>query len=184
MDKRYQFALAAVAWGALAMLLWTIGGGLRGEGVKGDIIVRNNDVLAMFASHDRTAAIEAAAEERAAVGLPPAGAASAPKSQLQTQPQPSDPEKSAFAVPAPVDPNAALPGGRASGEAEEGKIDLNRASAAELDKLPGIGPSKAKAIVEYREKQGAFRTIEELKRVKGIGDKTFESLKPFITAGP
>jgi competence protein ComEA len=57
------------------------------------------------------------------------------------------------------------------------RIDINTASAAELATLPGIGDSKAKAIVEYRAAD-PFRTVEDLKKVKGIGDKTFESLRP------
>lgn len=47
-------------------------------------------------------------------------------------------------------------------------------------KLPGIGESKAKAILTFREQAGGFRTIKELTKVKGIGDKTFEKLEPLI----
>ena len=65
-----------------------------------------------------------------------------------------------------------------------GKIDLNRASAAELEKLPGIGPSKAKAIVEHRTNAGPFRSPEDIMKVKGIGPKTYESIKDLIEVGP
>lgn len=58
------------------------------------------------------------------------------------------------------------------------RIDLNRASAAELEALPRIGPALARRIVEYRERHGPFRTIEELDHVSGIGPRTLELLRP------
>jgi competence protein ComEA len=61
--------------------------------------------------------------------------------------------------------------------------DINTATQSELDKLPGIGPAKAKAIVEYRAKNGPFKSINDLKRVKGIGGKTFDELKGQISVG-
>jgi competence protein ComEA len=61
-----------------------------------------------------------------------------------------------------------------------GKINLNKASESELTQLPGIGPSKASAIIKHRTEQGQFHSIEELKNVTGIGDKTFEQLKDLI----
>lgn len=60
-------------------------------------------------------------------------------------------------------------------------INLNTATQEELDKLPGIGPAKAKAIVEDRNKNGAFKSVDDLKRVKGIGQATFDKLKADIT---
>jgi competence protein ComEA len=66
--------------------------------------------------------------------------------------------------------------------AQQQRIDLNAASAEELASLPGIGPAKAKAIVEYRTKQ-RFSTAEELMQVQGVGAKLFEQLKDQITVG-
>ena len=66
--------------------------------------------------------------------------------------------------------------------ASEQRVDLNAASAEELATLPGIGPAKAKAIVEYRAKQ-KFSTAEELMQVQGVGAKLFEQLKDRITVG-
>jgi competence protein ComEA len=63
-------------------------------------------------------------------------------------------------------------------------IDLNTATAAQLTTLPGIGPKKAEAIVQYRTEKGRFMAIEELKAVKGIGEKTFESIKSMIMVSP
>jgi competence ComEA-like helix-hairpin-helix protein len=62
----------------------------------------------------------------------------------------------------------------------QGSLDLNRASVAELERLPHIGPALAKRIVTFREKNGKFISLRELKKVKGIGDKTFELIKPYL----
>lgn len=62
----------------------------------------------------------------------------------------------------------------------EGKININKATSDELQNLPGIGPSKAEAIIAYREDSGLFQTIDDLKLVTGIGDKTFERLQDQI----
>jgi competence protein ComEA len=64
------------------------------------------------------------------------------------------------------------------------KININTASVEELDKLPGIGPSIAKAIVDYRTANGPFKTIEGINDVKGIGDALFAKIKDSITVGP
>jgi competence protein ComEA len=63
-------------------------------------------------------------------------------------------------------------------------VNLNTATAADLAKLPGIGPAVAARIVEYRQKNGSFKKIEELMNVKGIGEKTFLKLKPLVTVAP
>ena len=62
-----------------------------------------------------------------------------------------------------------------------GKVSLNTATLDELMTLPGIGESKAQAIIEYREEVGAFQNIEELKEVSGIGDAIFDQIKENIT---
>jgi len=63
----------------------------------------------------------------------------------------------------------------------EAKININTADEVALQNLPGIGPSKAAAIVEYRDTNGKFSAIEDLKNITGIGDKTFEKLADLIT---
>lgn len=60
-------------------------------------------------------------------------------------------------------------------------INLNTATKDELVALPGIGPAKAQAILDYRNKNGAFKSIEELKDVKGIGAKRYEKIKGELT---
>lgn len=62
----------------------------------------------------------------------------------------------------------------------EGLININKASASELQILPGIGESTANKIIEYRNKNGKFKTIEELKNVSGIGDSKFNAIKDLI----
>lgn len=69
--------------------------------------------------------------------------------------------------------------GSGSGSAT-GKININKAMEAELTHLPGIGPSKAGAIIQHRSEHGDFQVIDDLKKVTGIGDKTFEQLKDLI----
>ena len=64
-------------------------------------------------------------------------------------------------------------------------ININTATKDELVALPGIGPAKAQAIVDYRKAHGPFKSVEELKDVKGIGAKRFEKLKPDLAVtGP
>ena len=74
-------------------------------------------------------------------------------------------------------------GATTSSENQGDKININTADAAELDKIPNIGPARAADIIAYRESKGGFKTIEEMKNIKGIGDKTFESMKDLITVG-
>src|SRR4051812_48937588 len=62
-------------------------------------------------------------------------------------------------------------------------VNLNTATQAQLESLPGIGPSAAQRILEYRQKSGSFKKIEDLMNVKGIGEKSFLKLKPLITVG-
>lgn len=74
------------------------------------------------------------------------------------------------------------PQGAAGAEtsAPPGQVNLNTASAAELQRLPGVGPARAQAIVERRARR-PFRRIQELMRIRGIGRKTFRRLRPMLT---
>jgi competence protein ComEA len=62
-------------------------------------------------------------------------------------------------------------------------VNLNTASSAELETLPGVGAKMAARIIEYRQKKGPFKKIEELMNVQGIGEKNFLKLKPQLTVG-
>jgi competence protein ComEA len=77
---------------------------------------------------------------------------------------------------------AAIPQSQA--EAQAKLVNLNTATANELATLPGVGPAVAARIIEYREKNGAFKKIEDLMNVRGIGEKTFLKLKPLVTVAP
>jgi competence protein ComEA len=73
---------------------------------------------------------------------------------------------------APAAPTAAAP------------LNLNTATAAQLETLPGIGPALAARILEQRQKAGGFKKVEELMNVKGIGEKAFLKIKPLVTVTP
>ncbi|MBM3330012.1 MAG: ComEA family DNA-binding protein [Calditrichaeota bacterium] len=88
-------------------------------------------------------------------------------------------EAAADSVQRSQETSPSLSGQAASREA----IDLNRADATDLESLPGIGPKKAALILELRSRRGGFRSVDELKDVKGIGAKTLERLKPLVTLG-
>ncbi|WP_139994292.1 ComEA family DNA-binding protein [Paenibacillus paridis] len=78
-------------------------------------------------------------------------------------------------------------GGQITAPAEtaaDGKLDINRATASELDELKGIGPAKAQAIIDDRNKNGKFASVEDLQRVKGIGEKLLQGIKDSIVARP
>jgi competence protein ComEA len=64
-----------------------------------------------------------------------------------------------------------------------GKINLNTASAADFISLPGVGPKLAARIVAYRQKAGGFKTTRQLMNVRGVGEKNFAKLSPYLTAG-
>ncbi len=68
--------------------------------------------------------------------------------------------------------------------AAEGKpVNLNTATVSELTTIKGIGNVKAQAIIDYREKNGPFRTVDDLKNVSGIGEKMMTNLRPQVTVG-
>lgn len=85
-------------------------------------------------------------------------------------------------IPVPRKGEAArLPAAAGGGSPAGTLININTASAAELEALPGIGPSLAQRIVAYREEHGPFRTIEDIKNVSGIGEGRFAQIKDLIT---
>ena len=88
-------------------------------------------------------------------------------------------------TPAPVSPEGgggAVGSGDATGGAA-GPIDLNTATAEQLDALPGIGPATSAAIVDHRERNGPFGSVDDLLDVRGIGPAKLEGLRDLVTAG-
>jgi len=86
--------------------------------------------------------------------------------------------------PPPVISGGESGGGSGGGETEGAQVNINTATAAELETLPRIGPATAQRILEYRETNGPFATIEDIQNVPGIGPATFEGFQDLITVGP
>ena len=113
-------------------------------------------------------------------------APSAPDGEYVPQPALPGGSSAPASPPAAVSSAASRPAGTAENappQANGAKIDLNAASAEQLETLNGIGEALAGRIVAYRQEHGKFRSIEEIKNVSGIGDKKFEAIRDSITAG-
>jgi len=63
-------------------------------------------------------------------------------------------------------------------------VNLNTATVEQLDRLPGVGPKTAALIIDYRQKNGGFKKVEDLMNIRGIGEKSFLKLRPLITVTP
>lgn len=68
-----------------------------------------------------------------------------------------------------------------SADTDETQVNINTADSVTLQTIPGIGPSKAERIIEYRSTNGSFKSIDDIKNISGIGNKTFESIKKYLT---
>lgn len=77
------------------------------------------------------------------------------------------PEKASAGMPPPRQPGAR-------------QVDLNQATLSELEALPGIGPKLAQRVIEHRDQNGPFRSVDDLRHVKGIGRKKFDRLRPHV----
>jgi competence protein ComEA len=84
-------------------------------------------------------------------------------------------------LPGAVAGGAEGAGGADGSGAPSGKLDLNTATQAQLEELPGIGPAYAQAIITERQRRGGFTSVNELRSVRGIGDKRFAQLAPLVT---
>ena len=103
-----------------------------------------------------------------------------PESSEPEQPEP-EPQQEPEPEPEPSrEPETAEPEAESSGD-RRGLVDLNRAGKEELMTLPGIGASRAEAIIRYRQEYGDFAHIEEIMNISGIKEKAFEKIKDSIT---
>ena len=83
----------------------------------------------------------------------------------------------AFAAP----PHAGAPASTRAAAQDAGRpVDINTASSADLEAVPGIGKSLAQRILAFREKNGAFGSVDDLLKVQGIGEKSLEKLRPYL----
>ncbi len=115
------------------------------------------------------------------VTQPPAGQSQGSQQPTGQPPagQPASSPQQQAGPPSAGQPSMEAP---ASSRADDGKINLNTATAEQLDALPGIGESRAKAILEVRERLGGrFTRVEQLLEVKGIGEKMLEKIRPHVT---
>jgi competence protein ComEA len=92
-----------------------------------------------------------------------------PAAAAQQTKAPAAPAKSSRSAKAPAAPTS--------------PINLNTATQAQLESLPGVGAKAAQRILEYRKQNGNFKKIEDLMNVKGFGEKSFLKLKPMLTTG-
>ncbi|OPA78371.1 hypothetical protein BVG16_10840 [Paenibacillus selenitireducens] len=108
---------------------------------------------------------------------------------IQTDTSPEVKPKKTDIVEAPSQAIIPIPSSQVNNDMRQGEtkiepvhqlIPLNAATKEQLMELPGIGDSKAKAIIAYREAHGKFASIDELRNVKGIGPKVFAKLKPLV----
>lgn len=179
-NARIALALAAAGFAAIvaAWLTSRTGAGIPGwEPVDTEL---HATIASLHANETEQASRSPSPQLSNASAAPPSGE-TAPASSPALNASPTPPTPTAPISP-PSNAQSQSPSGSTAltPDPNDARLDLNAATQAQLEDLPGIGPSKAKAIVAYREQHGGFRSIDELLQVKGIGPKMFEKLRPEV----
>ncbi|GAA0135987.1 hypothetical protein YSY43_28270 [Paenibacillus sp. YSY-4.3] len=190
MKREYVLtAVVSAVIGAGLMLLAV--GGSRPAGIEGWVPVSREVAAAMAGDRGQGAASAATAEAGAgqaqAAGrdvlaadssaiVPDSGADEAGKADMPEQ------SGAGSAVPPASDSGAATvpPQPPAEPSPQDGLVSVNTANSSQLQTIPGIGEKKAQAILDYRNQHGSFNSLSDLKKVKGIGEKVFQKMKPYI----
>lgn len=155
---RPELLICALAFGALCFL--------------GGFFAGRNSLRPLDAVLAETAKTAADTEEAQDPDTEPAEP-DTPVAEAADTPEDTAPEETA-----PGDPAEETP---AEAQDEDGRIDLNTATAADLETLPGVGPVLAARILDYRAAYGPFRAVEELLNVSGIGEKKLEAIRSLVT---
>ncbi|MFO0773411.1 MAG: helix-hairpin-helix domain-containing protein [Nitrospiraceae bacterium] len=175
-------AVFVVALAVAALLSQRVPPSESGDTSRRTVIAGPNPVVSTVALRDRAPAIQAGLSEGA--GVAPSAGATAVSAKFQpvktreivAKRNPREPRMSGAAPH--IDERRVV-----KVQAGEPKLDVNRATQEDFERLPGIGPSIAKQLLDYRVQHGAYREVADLQAVKGIGKKRFERLAPFVTVG-
>jgi competence protein ComEA len=169
--KKWIAAAAAALLLAWGLYMYMHEAALRGQGEGWETV--NREMAQLLASATPSSSLTPP-RETSPQAVTPSPAGSAPVEPPTELPVETPARASAQA------PTVQPPLSSAEGKSGE-RININTATAEALTALPGIGPSKARAIVDYRKEHGKFQNAADLLRVKGIGPKTYESLKERVT---
>ncbi|WHX47765.1 ComEA family DNA-binding protein [Paenibacillus woosongensis] len=198
MKLKREYVMTAVVSAVLGagLMLFAVGGS-RPAGIEGWVPVNREVAAAMAGDSGQGGASAAAAQAEGAPAQAAAGqgnlaagsSVAVPDSAGSPNPGPDGAgqagvleQSAAPAVPLASDSSAAAVPLQPSAEPspQDGLVSINTANSSQLQTIPGIGEKKAQAIIDYRNQHGSFNSLSDLKKVKGIGEKVFQKLKPYI----
>lgn len=175
-NARIALGLAVAGFAAIvaAWLLSRSGGGIPGwEPVDTEL---HATIVSLHANETDQESPSPVLRQPAKASAEPSPPVSTASTSSTAQPTLTEPSSS----PATILTSQPSEASRPSPDPSDVRLDLNAATQAQLEDLPGIGPSKAKAIIAYRDRKGGFRSVDDLLQVKGIGPKMFEKLRPEV----